>query len=68
MFLWGAVIVYFKFFAQMKYFLVAGEASGDLHGSNLIAALAEQDNKAEFAFWGGDLMADKCGKKPQEKK
>ncbi|WP_165021291.1 lipid-A-disaccharide synthase [Dysgonomonas sp. ZJ279] len=40
----------------MKYFLVAGEASGDLHGSNLMAALKEQDPDAEFCFFGGDLM------------
>lgn len=40
----------------MKYFLVAGEASGDLHGSNLMAALKEQDSEAEFCFFGGDLM------------
>ena len=40
----------------MKYFLVAGEASGDLHASNLMAALKEQDAQAEFCFLGGDLM------------
>lgn len=46
----------------MKYFLVAGEASGDLHGSNLMAALKEQDPKADFAFFGGDLMQKQGGK------
>lgn len=40
----------------MKYFIVAGEASGDLHGSNLMAALKEQDKDAEFRCFGGDLM------------
>lgn len=40
----------------MKYFLIAGEASGDLHGSNLIAALKEKDPNAEFCCFGGDLM------------
>jgi lipid-A-disaccharide synthase len=40
----------------MKYFLIAGEASGDLHGSNLMKGLIEVDNEAEFRFWGGDLM------------
>lgn len=40
----------------MKYFIIAGEASGDLHGSNLIRAIKQQDPQAEFAFWGGDLM------------
>lgn len=41
----------------MKYFLVAGEASGDLHGSNLIAALKQEDEHADFHCFGGDLMA-----------
>lgn len=45
----------------MKYFLVAGEASGDLHGSNLMAALKEQDANAEFCFFGGDLMLAQGG-------
>jgi lipid-A-disaccharide synthase len=40
----------------MKYFLIAGEASGDLHASNLMSALKEQDSYAEFRFLGGDLM------------
>ena len=41
----------------MKYFLIAGEASGDLHASHLMASLKEQDQQAEFRFLGGDLMA-----------
>lgn len=41
----------------MKYYIIAGEASGDLHGSNLIAALRALDKKAEIRAWGGDLMA-----------
>ncbi|MCK8480507.1 lipid-A-disaccharide synthase [Psychroserpens algicola] len=40
----------------MKYYIIAGEASGDLHGSNLMKALLRQDVNAEFRFWGGDLM------------
>jgi lipid-A-disaccharide synthase len=40
----------------MKYYLIAGEASGDLHGSNLIKALRALDDKAAFRAWGGDLM------------
>lgn len=41
----------------MKYYIIAGEASGDLHGSNLMKAIREEDAKAEFRMWGGDLMA-----------
>lgn len=40
----------------MKYYLIAGEASGDLHASNLMKALKQQDPQADFRFWGGDLM------------
>src|ERR1700709_836786 len=40
----------------MKYYLVAGEASGDLHGANLMKALKEKDPDAQFRFFGGDLM------------
>jgi lipid-A-disaccharide synthase len=40
----------------MKYFIIAGEASGDLHASNLIKAIKKKDDKATFAFLGGDLM------------
>jgi lipid-A-disaccharide synthase len=45
----------------MKYYLVAGEASGDLHGANLMKALKELDDKAEFRFFGGDLMQAEGG-------
>ncbi|MEL6988007.1 MAG: lipid-A-disaccharide synthase [Bacteroidota bacterium] len=40
----------------MKYYIIAGEASGDLHGSNLIKALKEKDAQANFRIWGGDKM------------
>ena len=40
----------------MKYYIIAGEASGDLHASNLIAEIRKKDPKAEFRAWGGDLM------------
>ena len=40
----------------MRYYLIAGEASGDLHASRLMMALKEQDTAAEFRFYGGDLM------------
>ena len=42
----------------MKYFLIAGEASGDLHASNLMKELKKQDPEAEFRFMGGDLMQE----------
>ncbi|MDQ8143459.1 lipid-A-disaccharide synthase [Chryseobacterium sp. CFS15] len=45
----------------MKYYIIAGEASGDLHGSNLMKALKEKDSNAEFRFWGGDLMQKQGG-------
>jgi lipid-A-disaccharide synthase len=45
----------------MKYYIVAGEASGDLHGSNLMKALFEKDSNAEIRFWGGDLMQNVGG-------
>jgi lipid-A-disaccharide synthase len=40
----------------MKYYIIAGEASGDLHASNLIKALSKQDSNSQFQGWGGDLM------------
>ena len=40
----------------MKYYLIAGEASGDLHASHLIAALKERDPEAVFRCYGGDMM------------
>ena len=48
----------------MKYFLIAGEASGDLHGSRLIAELRRRDPEAQFRFFGGDLMAQSAGVEP----
>lgn len=45
----------------MKYYIIAGEASGDLHGSNLMKALVKNDLNAEFRFWGGDLMQNVSG-------
>jgi lipid-A-disaccharide synthase len=41
----------------MRYYLIAGEASGDLHGSNLMKGIRRRDPAAEFRFWGGDKMA-----------
>ncbi|MBP1640918.1 MAG: lipid-A-disaccharide synthetase [Bacteroidetes bacterium] len=41
----------------MKYFIIAGEASGDLHGANLMRELKNTDREAEFCFLGGDMMA-----------
>lgn len=40
----------------MKYYIIAGEASGDLHGSNLMRGLYQEDLAADIRFWGGDLM------------
>lgn len=48
----------------MKYFVIAGEASGDLHGSNLISAIKARDNDARFLFLGGDNMTRAVGAKP----
>ncbi|WP_411893470.1 lipid-A-disaccharide synthase [Winogradskyella sp. A2] len=45
----------------MKYYIVVGEASGDLHGSNLMKALYKQDKNADIRFWGGDLMQEVGG-------
>lgn len=45
----------------MKYYIIAGEASGDLHGSNLMKALYEKDPTAKIRFWGGDLMQNVGG-------
>lgn len=47
----------------MKYYLIAGEASGDLHASRLMAAIKEKDPMADFRFFGGDLMAAVGGKR-----
>lgn len=46
----------------MKYYLIAGEPSGDLHGANLIRGLKQADPEAEFRFWGGDRMAEAGGR------
>ena len=40
----------------MKYYIIAGEASGDLHGSNLMKGIYSEDPQAEIRFWGGDMM------------
>jgi lipid-A-disaccharide synthase len=45
----------------MKYYIIAGEASGDLHGSNLIRELKKQDATTEVRCWGGDLMQEAGG-------
>lgn len=46
----------------MKYYIIAGEASGDLHGSNLIREIKKLDNIADIRCWGGDLMEHAGGK------
>ena len=45
----------------MKYYIIAGEASGDLHGSNLMKSIKKIDAKAQFRIWGGDLMQAQGG-------
>jgi lipid-A-disaccharide synthase len=45
----------------MKYYLIAGEASGDLHASNLMKVIKKNDSNAEFRYWGGDLMQNQGG-------
>ncbi len=45
----------------MKYYIIAGEPSGDLHGSNLMRGLQAEDSEAQFCFWGGDKMAEVGG-------
>ena len=45
----------------MKYYIIAGEASGDLHGANLIKALKDKDKNADVRCWGGDLMQQAGG-------
>ena len=45
----------------MKYYIIAGEASGDLHGSNLMKELYKKDCNADIRFWGGDLMENEGG-------
>jgi lipid-A-disaccharide synthase len=46
----------------LKYYIIAGEASGDLHGSNLLKALKAKDPQAQIRFWGGDQMQAIAGK------
>jgi len=46
----------------MKYYIIAGEASGDMHASNLMKELKKRDGAAEFRYWGGDLMEAAGGK------
>ena len=48
----------------MKYYLIAGEASGDLHASNLMMSIKQLDSDAEFRFLGGDLMAAQANSEP----
>ena len=48
----------------MRYFLIAGEASGDLHASELIRAIKDCDPEASFRFLGGDMMAEAAGVQP----
>ena len=48
----------------MKYYIIAGEASGDLHASNLMKSILKKDSTAEFRFWGGDLMTEVAGFEP----
>ena len=45
----------------MKYYIIAGEPSGDLHGSNLMRAIQTIDTNADFSFWGGDKMLEVSG-------
>lgn len=49
----------------MKYVIIAGEASGDLHASNLIQSLRQADPEADFRFFGGDLMAKAARRAPE---
>lgn len=58
--MWGIFIT----FVGMKYFMIAGEASGDIHGSQLIEAIKRHDQEAQFCFLGGDLMAQAAGRAP----
>ena len=48
----------------MKYYVIAGEPSGDLHASNMMRELLKLDPNIDFKFWGGDLMENVTGKKP----
>ena len=46
----------------MKYYIISGEASGDIHGSELILELKKYDKSAQIRFWGGDEMKSAGGK------
>lgn len=46
---------------RLKFYVIAGEASGDLHGSNLIKAMRAENNELEFRSWGGDKMQEEGG-------
>ena len=48
----------------MHYFLIAGEASGDLHGADLVSAIRQIDRDAVISFFGGDKMAVAAGHEP----
>jgi lipid-A-disaccharide synthase len=48
----------------MKYFLIAGELSGDLHGAQLVRKIQSEDQEAEFEYWGGNHMQKALGKPP----
>jgi lipid-A-disaccharide synthase len=50
----------------MKYYILAGEPSGDLHASNLMKELLRIDNTIQFQFWGGDLMEQVAKQKPRK--
>lgn len=45
----------------MKYYIIVGEASGDIYGANLMKALRKKDPQAKFRFWGGDAMKKEAG-------
>jgi len=46
----------------LKYYIISGEASGDIHGSELILELKKYDKSAKIRFWGGDKMKSAGGK------
>ena len=50
----------------MRYYIIAGEASGDLHGSNLMRGLYREDPGAVIRFWGGGLMDAVCRESQEE--
>ncbi len=56
---------FFYYICTMKYFVIAGEASGDIHAAQLIKALREKDDKAVFRFFGGDYMGQASGVAPE---